>query len=54
VVYAADGHMVAVAGMKGVVVVHTPDATLVLPAERAQEVKDLLETVRTRNWHKFL
>jgi mannose-1-phosphate guanylyltransferase len=54
VVYAADGHMVAVAGMKGVVVVHTPDATLVLPAERAQEVKDLLETVRTRNWQKFL
>jgi hypothetical protein len=45
---------VAIAGLKGMVVVHTPDATLVLPAARAQEVKDLLETVGARDWQKFL
>lgn len=34
-------HLVALVGCEGLVVVHTPTATLVMPAEQAQRVKDL-------------
>jgi mannose-1-phosphate guanylyltransferase len=34
-------HLVALVGCSGLVVVHTPEATLVMPAEQAQLVKDL-------------
>ena len=34
-------HLVALVGCEGLVVVHTPTATLVMPAARAQSVKDL-------------
>lgn len=54
VVFAAEGHMAAVCGLRDMVVVHTPDATMVLPKSRAQEVKDLLETVQKRDWKAFL
>lgn len=54
VVYASDGHMVATLGLEDMVVVHTPDTTMVLPKARAQEVKDLLEVVQKRDWKAFL
>ena len=34
-------HLVALVGCEGLVVVHTPTATLVMPADQAQRVKDL-------------
>jgi mannose-1-phosphate guanylyltransferase len=34
-------HLVALVGCEGLVVVHTPEATLVMPAAEAQRVKDL-------------
>ena len=34
-------HLVAVVGVSGLVVVHTPTATLVVPADQAQRVKEL-------------
>jgi len=36
-----DGHLLALVGCEGLVVVHTPTATLVMPAEQAQRVKQL-------------
>lgn len=54
VVYADAKHMVGVVGMKDVVVVHTGDVTLVLPVERAQEVKDVLAKVEKQGWQEFL
>ena len=41
VLNAQDGTVVAVLGVHGLAVVRTPTATLVLPLERSQEVKDL-------------
>lgn len=41
-------HLVALVGCEGLVVVHTPAATLVVPAERSQQVKDLHAEVRQR------
>ena len=42
VVSTAD-HLVAVLGVKDLIVVHTPDATLVCPKDKAQEIKALLK-----------
>ena len=41
-------HLVALVGCEGLVVVHTPTATLVVPAEQAQRVKDLHSLVKER------
>ncbi|MBL9215085.1 MAG: NTP transferase domain-containing protein [Opitutaceae bacterium] len=38
-----DGHLTAVVGASGLVVVHTAEATLVCPKEKAQEIKALLK-----------
>ncbi|MEZ6242020.1 MAG: mannose-1-phosphate guanylyltransferase [Phycisphaerales bacterium] len=35
------GHTLALLGCEGLIVVHTPDATLVMPADRAQDLKSL-------------
>lgn len=43
IVVSADGHLTAVVGANDLVVVHTPDATLVCPRERAQDIKALLK-----------
>ena len=45
IVDAGDG-VVAILGVEGLVVVHTEDATLVAPRERAEEVKKLWERMR--------
>jgi mannose-1-phosphate guanylyltransferase len=42
-------HVVALVGCEGLVVVHTPTATLVMPAEQAQRVKDLQALVAERH-----
>ena len=41
VVSSDPGHLVALVGCEGLVVVHTPEATLVVPADQAQRVKEL-------------
>jgi len=47
VAYSESG-TVAVLGMSGVVVVRTPDATLVCPKDRARDVRRIVEALRTR------
>ncbi len=47
IAYAQDGVAAAV-GVAGLVIVHTKDATVVCPRERAREVRDLLAEVRRR------
>lgn len=42
-VISRSGRVVAVAGVDGLVVVDTPDAVLVVPAERSQLVKDVVD-----------
>jgi len=42
------GHLVTLVGCEGLVVVHTPAATLVVPAEQAQKVKDLHAHIATQ------
>jgi mannose-1-phosphate guanylyltransferase len=54
VVYAEEGQVVAVIGLQGVVVVHTPDATLVVPADRAQEVRRVVAELTEKKWSEYL
>jgi mannose-1-phosphate guanylyltransferase/mannose-6-phosphate isomerase len=42
----SDGRLTALLGVEDLVVVATPDAVLVLPRERAQEVKDLVAKLK--------
>lgn len=46
IVVSTDGHLIGVVGCSDLVVVHTPEATLVCPKDRAQEIKALLERLK--------
>ena len=46
IVVSTDGHLVGVIGVSDLVVVHTPEATLVCPKDKAQEIKALLERLK--------
>jgi mannose-1-phosphate guanylyltransferase len=45
IVVSADGHLTAVVGASDLIVVHTADATLVCPKDRAQDIKALLKRI---------
>jgi len=45
IILSTEGHITAVLGVEGLVVVHTDDATLVCPADKAQEIKRLLRRI---------
>ena len=47
-IWSDDGMEVGVAGLRDVVVVATPGAVIVLPKDRAQEVKTIVERLRAR------
>lgn len=48
IVISEGGHLLAVLGTDGMVVVHTADATLIVPKSRSQEVKKLVQHIGTR------
>jgi len=47
IVISDSGHLTAVIGASDLVVVHTADATLVVPKARAQEIKSLLQRLQS-------
>jgi mannose-1-phosphate guanylyltransferase len=47
-------HLVGVLGLEGFVVVHTPDATLVCPKDRADDLKKLVEDIRAKGHDRYL
>jgi mannose-1-phosphate guanylyltransferase len=54
VIYADNDELVAVLGLEGIAVVHTPDATLVLPKRRAQEVREVIARIEKQGWQRYL
>lgn len=44
-VFSEGGHLLAVIGVDDLIVVHTPDATLVVPKSKSQDIKALLKKV---------
>ena len=48
VVVPQSGRLVAVLGLRDLIVVDTPDAVLVCPRDRAQDVKSLVDELKER------
>jgi len=46
--------VVAAVGLKDIVVINTPDAMLICPRDRAQDVKDLVELLRRKKFNNLL
>ncbi len=49
-----DRHLVAAVGMRDAIVVHTKDATLICPKDRANDVKALVDTLERLGLHRYL
>ena len=54
IVHAADGHLVVTLGLEDMLVVHTPDATLVADRAREEEVRKVVTELELRGWKEFL
>jgi mannose-1-phosphate guanylyltransferase len=48
------GHLIALIGLEDMIVAHSPDATLVCPANQSHRLKELLEELRKHGREKFL
>lgn len=53
-VFFTDEKLVAAVGVKGLVVVNTSDAVMVVPKERVQQVKDLVGALKDANKQEYL
>ncbi len=51
---ASEGSVVAVHGVEGLIVVHTPDATMVCRRDDAQGVKAITEALKAKGYESFL
>ncbi len=54
VVVPASGRLVAAVGVRDLIIVDTPDAVLVCPRERAQDVKKIVDELRARGAEHYL
>ena len=52
--HAGDGHLVVTLGLEDMLVVHTPDATLVADRAREEEVRKVVAELESRGWTEFL
>ena len=49
-----QGHLIALLGIRDMIVAHSPDATLVCPVDQADRLKELLEDIAQRHSGRFL
>jgi mannose-1-phosphate guanylyltransferase len=54
IVFGRDDHVVATLGIDDLIVVHTPDATLICPKSRAEEVRQIVKQLEQRGLERFL
>ena len=54
IVHAADGHLVVTLGLEHMLVVHTPDATLVADRAHEEAVRKVVAELEERGWHDVL
>ena len=47
-------HLIAMVGVENMIVAHTEDATLVCPIDQADQIKELLEHIRSHQKAQFL
>ncbi|MHC5074025.1 MAG: hypothetical protein ACYTFE_04280, partial [Planctomycetota bacterium] len=54
VVTEEHNHLIAAIGVKDMVIAHSPDATLICPADQTHRLKELLEKIEKDTGEKFL
>ena len=54
IVRTTDDHLVATLGLNDVIVVHTPDATLVASKNDEEAIRDLVKELEKRGWKEYL
>lgn len=53
-VYASAGRMVATVGLEDLIIVNTPDALLVCPKDRAQDVREVVQALEEQDLEEYL
>lgn len=54
IVSSDDRHLIGTLGVEGLVIVHTKDATLICPRDRADELKKLVDKIRADGHQEYL
>jgi mannose-1-phosphate guanylyltransferase len=54
IVLSRGDHLISLLGVSDMIVVHTPDATMVCPKNEAQRVKDLVTRVKEKYGDRFM
>ncbi|MGV2334492.1 MAG UNVERIFIED_CONTAM: hypothetical protein LVR18_10395 [Planctomycetaceae bacterium] len=54
IVRTTNDHLVATLGLRNLIIVHTPDATLVADTSQSERIKQILEQLEKQNLHDWL
>lgn len=54
IVRGADDHLIVTLGVEDLIVVHTPDATLVANKHDEEAIRQLVKLIAERGWHEYL
>jgi mannose-1-phosphate guanylyltransferase len=54
IILSEQGHLIATFGLKDILIVHTQDATLICPKEKASQLKPFVEGLSKRGLERFL
>jgi mannose-1-phosphate guanylyltransferase len=53
-VQSTHDHLVVTIGLENILVVHTPDATLVADRSREESVRKVVAELESRGWYEYL
>ena len=57
IVYGADegqGHLIVTVGVEDLIIVHTPDATLVAHRDDEESIRQVVQQIEERGWREWL
>ena len=54
IIRTSDEHLVVTLGMKDMIVVHTPDATLVADKQQEEAIREVVKALEERGWRDYL
>lgn len=54
IIRTSDDHLVVTLGLKDLIVVHTPDATLVADKQQEEAIRKVVEALAQRGWQEYL
>lgn len=54
IVRTTDDHLVVTVGLENMIVVHTPDATLIASKDNEEGIREIVKELERRGWNQFL